>query len=949
MSRRTRRTGVRERRPQLLQNLGNRRDVGRKERRSTVGCGDVSTPQHLSQFNFIWEDSTIETLDIASCVSILRVRRKSEYGVNKLAKLMNRSEDNRMGHTSAAALPIVSEIPRDQFHLVEEHFREDMGICAEKAREQVHRDGQSWYAIVDGDHRHDALLLEASKNPSEFAGFPWQVIVIKWRQSRVLKAFARNRNRMQESEYLVEMTLYDTVRALKDLIVEEVLECGPLSDYKSVVNTRGFNKRVAAIYSGCMEYSDSTLEKLVGVVKTLSSETVEALGDITTVEDPALMRARAQQTDGANDDSSLKMTDARMYKNLISASTLRGATFFRDAKPELQILALQRLKNRFRLNSYRGFSAESLNAETRKAGLALAEKEKMERAMGSKVWHRDMRNIVVNLLQTNTFDEEVEEFRNINGEIIPSLELCYKKTFPQQAPIRLALFKADSISGTTEEDTQINRKNRVADVVEDEEGGAESESSGPNRLNGVSVSCRQTGPYSDVSDADTDDELDAAIVAENGHRGTAEVLSPAQANQPHATSNIEIERDNIVDGCRAQPAVSDDDSEIRINQEHNEADESLDSDANQPERDVLRNWNIHALRATPREYVAQHFTPDSDLYDVYMGDPTQVDAGGRKRISLTTEDIDGHIQAARKLLRPGAVFMLFTTAYDFKAWFDALTAAEFTPLPYPFIIVRDECQTQATRTKRPQNIAELMVIAYAPGVHPKGFVANTDTPYPQTISTFHRKWALMNKAPVPQFRSKLTRPGTRSPLRPMQRSAAAISELLETFCPPKGNVLDVQAGAMETGEACMITKRRCTLLETEKVCYDVARESLKRTAIIFEEKDDQRRKIARRNHGTAQVEGAHFGESPSLDRLGVSVEEESTDNDSAGSEITRELRANESQEDTPDELNGMNMLAYAAEAEDGPRKILGGQTKAVSDEHNNASETRVPLQLRVRL
>lgn len=236
-----------------------------------------------------------------------------------------------------------------------------------------------------------------------------------------LEGFCPYANQMQQSEYLVEMTLYDTIRALKDIIIEEVLERGPLSDYEKIVNTRGFNKVIANIYSGCQDYADSTLEKLVGVVKNLQSETVEALGTTTTVEEPELMRTNINQLGDSNGDNDAALADARVYRNLISASALRGASVFREERPELQILALRRLRNRFRLNNYRGFSADVLNSETGKAGFSVSEKEKMERAMGSTTWHRNMKNILANLLETDSFDREVEGYKDNKGEVIPSL------------------------------------------------------------------------------------------------------------------------------------------------------------------------------------------------------------------------------------------------------------------------------------------------------------------------------------------------------------------------------------------------------------------------------------------------------------------------------------------------------------------------------------------------
>lgn len=163
MRNRRRQNTARLRRTHSMRRPGSRGSSNQRVSQRNSRNDSAPVCEHQSQFNFIWKDSRIDVIDVSSCVSILRTRKKSEYGVSKLARLVRRNDENHIGHKSAAALPIVAEIPNDFLDFVEEHFRENLRLDADRAREQVYKVGQVWYAIVDVDHRHDALLLEGSK------------------------------------------------------------------------------------------------------------------------------------------------------------------------------------------------------------------------------------------------------------------------------------------------------------------------------------------------------------------------------------------------------------------------------------------------------------------------------------------------------------------------------------------------------------------------------------------------------------------------------------------------------------------------------------------------------------------------------------------------------------------------------------------------------------------
>ena len=791
----------------------------------------------------MWEGSKTEIVEVTDCVSALRVRAKSNSGVASLARLMARKEDAIAGHTSAGPLPVVTEIPEGHMKFVTEYFIDERNMTESEAEaERSSRPGRKWYAVVDGNHRHDALLWQADQNPNDFAGFPWRVHIIKWQPIRILKGFARARNVMQENKFLAEMTLYDTLRALKDIAIEEVLERGSISKYDDVVKERGFNKIVADGFCGLNNYADATVIKLTGVAKNLSNETIAAFGEIMTAEEKELMEERLQQT--RHENSRDPLHDNRVYKDFVSVSALRGALEFRKAPPKVQVLALQRLKNRFPSNRFKGFSSDVLNSEAKNASLALAEKRKMEMVMGTSIWPRSLKIILGNLQHTSTLDEELAEYADRRFELTPSLSDAYKQACPIQGPFRIFLFSSHQLEaphhpendpGDTVGDGQMCEGDPAAEPCASIAGrdGRTQRASAPEISDGHQPSGlnREFGATTEKPVAE-DQERYAGTCETYQAASFADITQPLPPEPPSIRQDAtESEASNEGDTSKANYA-------IQVSEG----------------RDTLLERGIQTHCTTAKVFGTTHFTQTSDRFDVYMGDPSQAECSGSVRIELTDEEIEGHVKMAKTVLFPGSVFPMFTAPRDFGRWCNALIRHEFNTQLYPFLFLRDEDYIQANRSKKPQNLAEFIVVAYSPGVNRNNFTAEISTAYPPEISTFRRRWAVMNKVPVPDLASRLMRPNTRSPLRPMQRSAHTIAELLNTFCRKGGNVLDVRSGAMETGVACMLTNRSCTLLESDSYCFQLAVAKLRTKAEDIEEVERNRRKVARRSRGSAPEE-----------------------------------------------------------------------------------------------
>ena len=76
---------------------------------------------------------------------------------------------------------------------------------------------------------------------------------------------------------------------------------------------------------------------------------------------------------------------------------------------------------------------------------------------------------------------------------------------------------------------------------------------------------------------------------------------------------------------------------------------------------------------------------------------------------------------------------------------------------------------------------------------------------------------------VPPAAQKVTFKPSLAQVRPNEKPCALYIELLKTFCPPMGKVLDPFSATLTMGLACIATDRRCVLLETDEKCISHAK------------------------------------------------------------------------------------------------------------------------------
>jgi len=232
------------------------------------------------------------------------------------------------------------------------------------------------------------------------------------------------------------------------------------------------------------------------------------------------------------------------------------------------------------------------------------------------------------------------------------------------------------------------------------------------------------------------------------------------------------------------------------------------------------------------------WTDSHPLFDLILTNPPY---GTPKSQSLRRTSYDNFIddkevkslcQFSRRVLKPGGWFFSFLSFRNFELFYSELHRIGFTGPEYPFVIMKDTQTVQHHRgDSTPQNACDLAIIARAPGVLKEGFKPDMKSPYHFVPSKTSRRFAAMSNIPV--SKEKLLIPGTKSPVLVEEKNVGLISELVNTFCPERGSVLDMYAGTLTSAIASMRTARSCYVIEANARIYRIAHERLRAVAEIL--------------------------------------------------------------------------------------------------------------------
>ena len=105
----------------------------------------------------LMNDSRNCTIDPLSCIPLTKIRLLTKRGVKRLKRLMGGDKSgDKPGIFASSDTPVVIPLTGSMYHHVQEHF-ESLGLSSTEVEVKI-KERELWYGIVDGMHRHRAIM-----------------------------------------------------------------------------------------------------------------------------------------------------------------------------------------------------------------------------------------------------------------------------------------------------------------------------------------------------------------------------------------------------------------------------------------------------------------------------------------------------------------------------------------------------------------------------------------------------------------------------------------------------------------------------------------------------------------------------------------------------------------------------------------------------------------------
>ena len=242
-----------------------------------------------------------------------------------------------------------------------------------------------------------------------------------------------------------------------------------------------------------------------------------------------------------------------------------------------------------------------------------------------------------------------------------------------------------------------------------------------------------------------------------------------------------------------------------------------------PEDNPLEQCGIE-LRGLTWEAYNRTVLTEQEIFDFTISDPFQKSAAGSSLV-IDCDHRANIAQILKKFLVPGGYVFIIVPQLEAAPWLKTFEEFEFKPEGI-FTLLKDPESVQRVKGKRLQNLIEVAAVAQKGGRHPKKFAMDVISPYTQlSRNHYNRKAPVIDNITPPH--NRLFFPRSRKMVRIGEKSSALIWELLKTFCPSGGKVLDPFGGTLTTGLVCVQTGRSCTLLTSDERCLQLGKGGFK--------------------------------------------------------------------------------------------------------------------------
>ena len=736
-------------------------------------------------------------------------------------------------------------------HHLSSHFQ-NLGLCSDEAKEKINS-RQEWYGIVDGVHRHTAIVeLMNDENidvRSAWEKFKWPVTMLKGGFSLLtLKQLARSQNEKHSDCFYVEPTFYDVLSGLRE-------------EYDRLQSEKSAKKitiaEVAAAYDGASHAKESTMKQIAATAARLSHPVIDTIGSIMNQE---LIELAAVQLAGQNRmdytvtrETITSKVDCRVFRKFINITSLKQSTIFMKAEGEhgeqIQINTLYRVREICQERRYKPVQHTVVSEQYKKASNALQEAIKFGKFLDSNTWPTDMEATRENLLRTTRLDNDVEENSGNDNEILPVLRSLYFKLYPCSGPMKEAKYRTQfCVSKCTEDsetDPPIKGRNDYPNSPQVELDGRETTAKKKKTPGGMDL----------VSTTDKNDKKADKHVLESNFPsndlapsfGDFLVSAPmSDENEAECGQEGEPVLSRKNDNCEGNQQTQ---TSERLDTIHPVKGKEINADNDDPCESIspyrmLQEKGVECHQMTWQEYDVRVRKSDDAKIDMILTDPpyglepNASGTGQNYNDKLDDKEMSAFCQFSHRVLKSGGFIFIFSSVRYLQKWISCLRDSGFKTMSHIYSITKCSKRIQFHRLSVfPQNITEYGIVARKGGTHPQQFEPDFISPYHRIPCPLPRRFAAITNVPVPS--NKLKHPGKKTNVRVEEKNPDLLIELMTTFCPDGGSVLDAYGGTFSTALACMETGRSCLSVEKDAECFRHAHARLRKKVAALKRSADR--------------------------------------------------------------------------------------------------------------
>ena len=240
------------------------------------------------------------------------------------------------------------------------------------------------------------------------------------------------------------------------------------------------------------------------------------------------------------------------------------------------------------------------------------------------------------------------------------------------------------------------------------------------------------------------------------------------------------------------------------------------------ETSKLSAMGIYIRRETCSMYFANMDTEERPIMDfVFMHPPSRQpsndDTSSEFHEDLSMDDKKSVCLQCVQIMQRGSYICIWTTQDNMNEWKQAVHEAGFSISAGALNLLSCPEKTQFRKKGMfPEQFCHVAIIGRKKGVREDGFKIDMESEYEHIKCSYPRRVAVIDNIPPPEKR--LTFPNSKRPVRTDELNHFTLMEVLQTFCPRGGRVLDLYAGTLSMSTACLLTERKCISVEADEEC-----------------------------------------------------------------------------------------------------------------------------------